>query len=145
MDLLDGENFGHRFGLLQFHAVKGFSGSFAGLRVEELDAGEGDSEPAAGELFLVFKIQEGTPQLGFGDLVRASLAIIRQLPNSPEIAMHSSLAHAGQFEIVLHSLVEFSVEVLGVGGAFVVINLGFFSLLNEVDFNKGKMPAPCQL
>jgi|GEM_PF-7064609 len=69
MNLRYGQHFGQRLVILDSHVGQRLPVAFAGARVEEFEAAEGDSQRSAGELFVVLQMQKELSQLVFGDPV----------------------------------------------------------------------------
>ena len=91
-DLLHGQDLGEGLGVLELHRRQRLPRAFAGSRVIELDAREGDTNGAVGELLDVLEVEKILPELPFGDLVRRRLGPISELPDCTEIAMNGPLA-----------------------------------------------------
>ena len=81
VDLVDGEDFGEGLGLLELHGGERFPGTLASSCVEELDAGEGDSDGAVGELLFVFEVQEVASELPLGDPIGLRPCPVGELPD----------------------------------------------------------------
>ena len=112
MDLVDGEHFGQRLGLPEFHRLQRLPVPLAGTGIEELDSREGDPLGSVGEVFLVLEVNEVGSELGFGDLVGASAGKVSQLPDGSEVSMDRSFGKTSEFEVFVHPLIELSVEEL---------------------------------
>lgn len=110
MNLIDGQNLGQGFDVLQLHGGEGFPRPFAGSGVEELDSGESDSHGTVRELFFILDEQEVFSQLSFRDPIGSSLAMIRELPDGSKVSVDGSFGETGKLEIFEHFLIECSVE-----------------------------------
>ena len=119
-DLLAGEDFGKCLERLQAGVGEGLPVAGAGACEEELDAAERDPQGSVGQFPFVLEVQQPVTQLLFGDLVRGTAAEVGQLADGAEVAVHRSLGHAGQVQVVFHSLVKRALEVLGRGGESVI-------------------------
>jgi hypothetical protein len=63
-----------------------------------------------------------SPELGFRDLIGSSLTVIGHLADGSEVSVNCAFTHASELQVIAHSLVEFSVEVLRGFGWVVVVD-----------------------
>ena len=93
------------------HVTQCLPVTFAGSRVEELDATECDSQCSCGVVSFVLEMQKELAELIFGDLLGRTFAIIGKFPHGPQVAVMRAFGHPGQMQIIAHALMKWSIEV----------------------------------
>ncbi len=81
-------------------------------------------------MVFVLEVQKVSPQFGSGDPVGSFFAVVGELANSSQVAVHGAFANTRKLQVVVHLLVELTVEVTRCSGEVLVVNHGR-SLLRE--------------